>query len=109
MSSKKYIPQTDWQERLTSFSSGNRGRITAIATKGMTVIEEKHFRDIEYDPNGQGNDLIITLGTNQDLFTHTINQPNSIALIEEEDGEVSSMEIRDDGGDTTVIRLRTKI
>lgn len=108
MSTKKNIPQDEWQDRLSTFSSGHRGRIAAIATQGMTIIEGKHFRDMEFDPKGKGDDMIITLGTDKDLFTHTVNKPREVYLVEEDDGEVSSMEINDESGDTTIIHLRTK-
>jgi hypothetical protein len=37
MSTRKQISKADWQERLQTFTSGNRGRIAAIAAGGMTT------------------------------------------------------------------------
>ena len=108
MSIKKNIPNNDWQERLTTFTSGNRGRTAAIAAQGMTVIENWAFRDLEYDPVGKGNDVIITLGDREETFTHTIDAPVEIILHQEDDGEISALEIIDQNGESTFLRLQIK-
>jgi hypothetical protein len=36
MSKRKKIESLDWQDRLQSLTSGNRGRTAAIAAEGMT-------------------------------------------------------------------------
>lgn len=105
MSTKKQILFDDWQERLQLFTSGNRGRKSAIAANDMTIVEDHEFRDIEYDPIGKGNDLIITLGTMDNFITHTINAPVEIFFHQEENGEVSTLEIFDQNGETTLLRL----
>ena len=92
------MPTSEWQERFTTFTSGNRGRIAAIATQGMTVIENRPFRDLEYDPVGKGNDVIITFGDREDTFTHTVNDPAEIVLHQEDDGEISALEVLDQNG-----------
>jgi hypothetical protein len=108
MSVRKQIPVEDWQDRLQTLTSGNRGRKSAIAAGGMTIIENKPFRDLEYDPVGKGNDLVITLGGADDSFFHTVKAPSEIYTHQEETGEVSSIEIVDQNGDITVIRLLSK-
>lgn len=108
MSVKKQIPIEDLQDRLQTLTSGNRGRKSAIATGGMTIIENKPFRDLEYDPVGKGNDLVITLGGDDDSFFHTVKAPVEVYTHQEDDGEVSSIEIVDQNGDVTIIRLLSK-
>lgn len=66
MSKKKKLPNEEWQERIQLFVSGNTGRKVAIATGGMTIVENQIMRDVEYDPVGKGNDLIITLGYSEE-------------------------------------------
>ena len=108
MSVKKRIPIEDWQDRLQTLTSGNRGRKSAIATGGMTIVENKPFRDLEYDPVGKGNDLVITLGGDDDSYFHTVNAPTEIYTHQEDNGEISSVEIVDQNGDVTIIRLLSK-
>lgn len=103
---EKNIPMSEWQERLATFTSGNRNRIAAVAANGMTVFEEKPFRDVEYDPIGKGNDIIITLGTDHELLTHTVNAPTELILHQEDNGEISTLEIIDQNGESTFLRLR---
>jgi hypothetical protein len=105
MSIKKNIQNNEWQERLTTFTSGNRGRKAAIAAQGMTIIENRPFRDLEYDPVGKGNDIIITLGDLEDTFTHTVYAPVDIFLHQEDNGEVSALEIVDQSSESTFLRL----
>lgn len=108
MSNRKKIDTTEWQERLQMFSSGNRGRKAAIASQGMTVVENQPFRDIEYDPVRKGNDLVIAVGDADNTFRHTVNAPVEIYIHQQEDGEVSTLEIIDQNGETTLVRLLSK-
>lgn len=108
MSTNKQIKTSEWQERLQLFSSGNRGRKAAIASGGMTVVEKKTFRDIEYDPMHKGNDLVITLGAAGDTFRHTVQAPVELYIHQEADGEVSTLEIIDQNGEVTLVRLLSK-
>ena len=105
MSIKKKLPKEDWQERIQLFVSGNTGRKVAVATEGMTIAENQVLRDVAYDPIGKGNDLIITLGFAEDLFTHTVLAPVELILHEEDNGVVSTLEIIDQNGDVSYLRL----
>ena len=105
MSTKKQIPNSEWQERIQTFTSGNMGRKVAISAEGMTIVENKPFRDLEYDPVGKGNEMIITMGEGDDTYWHTV-----IALVEvyehqESNGEISSLEIVDQNGDSVYLRF----
>lgn len=105
MSTKKQIQNAEWQERIQTFSSGNRGRKAAIAVEGMILAENQVFRDIEYDPVGKGNDLIMTLGHMEDMFTHTIAAPAALYIHQESNGVVDALEVVDGKGGTTFLRL----
>ena len=74
MSKKKQIQQSEWQERLQTFTSGNRGRRAAIATEGMTLVEEKPFETVICDPVKKGNDVVISV----EDFTHTVAAPTEL-------------------------------
>ena len=105
MSTTKKINKEEWQERLQLFTSGNRRRKAAIEVEGITTVKNQALRDVEYDPIGKGNDLIITLGNSENLFTHTVNDPEELVLHQESNGEVSSLEIKDQYGEKTFLRL----
>ncbi len=100
MSTNKQIEPSKWQDRLQSFTSGNKGRPAAIATEGMTIAENKAFVSIDYDPAGKGNDIMIAL----DGFTHTVNAPVELRITEANNGVVSTLEIIDQSG-STFLRL----
>lgn len=101
MSTKKQIEPGEWQDRLQSFTSGNKGRSAAIAAEGMTIVENKALISVDYDPVGKGNDIMITL----DGFAHTINAPVEINITKTDNGVVSTMQIIDQNGADTYLRL----
>jgi hypothetical protein len=55
--SKKQIESSEWQERLQTFTSGNKNRTAAIAAEGMTVVENTPLVSVDFDPPGKGNVL----------------------------------------------------
>jgi len=101
MSTKKQIQKDDWQQRLQTFTSGNKGRTSAIAAEGMTVVEKKPLVSVDYDPVGKGNDMIISL----EGFSHTVSAPVELFIIEESNGVVSTLEVVDQNGKSTFLRL----
>ena len=105
MSTKKQIQNAEWQERIQMFSSGNRRTKAAIAVEGMILAENQLLRDIEYDPVGKGNDLIITFGYIENMFSHTIDDPLELFIHEESSGGVAALEVVDQKGGSTFLRL----
>ena len=101
MSTKKQIETSEWQDRLQSFTSGNKGRTSAIAAGGMTLAEQKALVSVDYDPVGKGNDMMISL----EGFSHTVNAPVELYITEESNGVVSTLEIVDQNGVSTFLRL----
>ena len=101
MSTRKQIDNEQWQERLQIFTSGNKGRTAAIAAQGMTIVEHKSFDSVVYDPIRKGNDLVLAV----DGFVHMVNAPVEIYINQESDGVASSLEIIDQNGGETFLRL----
>jgi hypothetical protein len=99
--SKKQIETSEWQERLQTFTSGNENRTAAIASDGMTVVENTPLVSVDYDPPGKGNALTITL----EGFTHSVSAPVELYLTEEANGVVSTLEVVDQNGASTFVRL----
>ena len=67
----------------------------------MTIVENKPFVSVDFDPDGKGNDLIIKL----DEFAHIVNVPVELYIIENSNGVVSALEVVDQNGDITYLRL----
>jgi len=101
MSSKKQIEPNEWQDRLQTFTSGNRGRIAALDTGGKRLAEDLPLVSVDYDPPGKGNDLMISF----EGYTHTVDDPEQLFLIEESNGVVSALEIVAFNGVITHLRL----
>ncbi len=101
MSNKKQIQKSEWQERLQTFTSGNRGRKAAIAAEGMTLVENKPFENVFYDPVGKGNELVISV----EDFTHTVAAPTELYVEESEKGVVTSLEVVDQNGQSCFLRF----
>jgi hypothetical protein len=103
MDTKKQIKKEDWLDRLLTFSSGNRGRDASFQTNGHYLVKNMSFMDIEYDPPGKGDSLIIAMGKEDEDLRHTVAHPKDIFTYQKSDGEVSAMEIIDVKGDICTI------
>jgi hypothetical protein len=53
MSTRMQVENEQWQEKLQAFTSTNKGRSAAIAALGMTLVENKPFDRVVYDPYGK--------------------------------------------------------
>ena len=98
---RKQMEKSEWQERLQTFTSGNRGRRAAIAAEGMTLVEDKSFETVIYDPVKKGNDLVISV----EDFTHTVDAPTELYVEENEEGVVTSLEVVDQNGKSSFLRF----
>jgi hypothetical protein len=101
MSKRKKIESLDWQDRLQSLTSGNRGRTAAIAAEGMTLVESKPFENVFYDPVDKGNDLTIAL----DGYMHTVLAPVELYMEENDQGVVITLEVIDQNGKSAYLRF----
>ena len=98
---KKVIEISDWQGRLQTFTSGNRGRTGAIVVGTLTLVEIKALISVNYDPVGKGNDMSLSL----EGYTHVIDGPEKMFVIEDHNGVVKTLEIVDNKGVTTQLNL----
>lgn len=101
MGSRGKIENEHWQKILQTFSSTNEGRIAAIVSWGITIVENKALNRVIYDPIRKGNDLVLAV----DGFIHMVNEPVEIYITQESDGMVSILEILDQNGVITFLRL----
>ena len=70
--------------------------------EGLWEIQEKTFQSVDFDPEGDGNTLIISLAG----FGHQIENPEEIFVEELDNGEVSSLEIVDQNGDSSFLSFQ---
>ena len=90
-----------WQEKLQAFTSANKGRSAAIAVQGMTIVENRSFDRVVYEPIRKGNDLVLVL----DGFIHMVNEPVEMSMTFDSNGVVSTLEILDQNDSATFLRL----
>jgi len=105
MTIRKQLKKEEWLDRLLTFSSGNRGRNASIISNGDSLVNNMAFRDIEYDPPGKGDSLIIAMGKGDEDFRHIVAHPEDIFTYQKSDGEISELEISDKKGNTCTIKF----
>jgi len=101
MGSRGKIENEHWQNKLKAFSSTNKGRMATIVARGMTIIENRGFNSVIYDPIQKGNDLVLAI----DGFVHMVDEPVEMYITQESNDMVSTLEILDQNGVTTILRL----
>ena len=101
MSKKKQIEKGEWQERLQTFTSGNRKRKAGISVDGTNLIEDKPFVSVDYDPVGKGQDLVITV----EDYTHIVDLPSKLYLVHDEQGMVTALEVVAQNGQTCFLKF----
>ena len=108
------IPVTEWKDFLPAFSEQNRGRPTRIETmvspgEGEPVLAEcQPLLAVDFDRKGsEAPAIIVTVGgldPETPNFTHVINDPTQIWVLEEVDGRALGVDIEsEDEGRTIVV------
>ena len=101
MSTKKQIKKEDWQDKIQSLISGNKGRVAKITVGNDTVIDGIALVGIDYDPKGKGNEIMFTV----EGSTHSVLSPAGLSVVEQSNGVVSAVEVVDKNGETTILHL----
>jgi len=101
LSTRKQIENEQWQEKLQTLTSTSRGRSAAIAIHGMTIVENKQFDSVIYDPILKGNDILLVL----EGFIQMVNEPMEVYITNDTNGVVSTLEILGQNGELTILRL----
>ena len=60
---------------------------------------------IDYDPEGKGNDFAISYGDEGAPSVHTVAGPVALWQAQDQNGVVVSLEIEDERGGRTIVRL----
>jgi hypothetical protein len=101
LSTRKQIEKEHWLKKLQTLTSTYKGRSAAITVQGMTIVENKPFDRVVYDPIRKGKDLVLAL----DGFIHMVNEPVEMYMTHDSNGVVSTLEILDQNGAPTILRL----
>ena len=104
------IPQDQWLDFFATFSNGNRGRAVSLEifspeTGDQPAANQGPLMAVDYDPVGKGNDIVITTGIDEIDYSHTIQAPAEVWQAQNDDGEVSALEIVDQNNVKTVLGL----
>lgn len=102
------IARADWPDFFVLFTNGNRGRALTLevfdAESGSTgQARQGPLMAIDYDSIGKGNDIVITTGTDDIDYSHTIQGPVEVWQQQRDNGEVGALEIVDGNNVKTVV------
>ena len=108
MAINSQIAQGDWQEFFVLFSNGNRNRtltIEVIDPQGGTSGQARQgpLMAIDYDPVGKGNDIVVSTGTSEIDYSHTIQAPVEVWQEQHDDGQVGALQIIDQNNVKTLL------
>jgi len=106
----KAIPAERWGEWCDLFTNGNRGRLIGIeivdAELGAQPLADGvALVAIDYDPEGKGNDFVFSYGDEGAPTRHTVPGPITLWQAQDKNGVVVSLEIEDERGGRTIVRL----
>lgn len=106
----KAIPVERWSEWCDLFTNGNRDRLIGIETVDAELGAEPladgvALVAIDYDPEGKGNDFVLSYGDEQAPSRHTVAGPVALWQAQDQNGVVVSIEIEDEHGGRTVVTL----
>ena len=60
---------------------------------------------VNYDPLGHGNDLVVTTGHNEIVYSHTTNAPNDFWTAQHDNGEIDAPEFIGEDRVKTILLL----
>ena len=104
------ITAEEWGDFLVIFSNDTRGRAVIIqvidpVSGDAGEVARGPLLAIDYDPIGKGNDIIVSLGTEEIENSHTIEAPEELWRAQHNNGEIIALEIIDQNGGKTILSL----
>ncbi len=102
------ITREEWQDFFVTFSNGNSGRMLGVevfdAEAGdIGSAKQGKLLAVDYDPVGKGNDIVVTTGVDDVEYSHTINAPTEVWMAQQDNGEISALEIIDQNNVKTIL------
>ena len=110
MSKTTQIDRALWGEFAVAFTRENRGRVAQINLVGKVIGDETLASDValfalDRDPDGKGDDFVLSTGFKEPEQTHVIHTPSEVWQELDEDGRVASLAIVDQGGVKTILKF----
>jgi hypothetical protein len=107
----KSVPQARWGEFFDMFTNGNRGRHISIESidpefGDLELVRDLPLLSMVYDRPGKGDDLMIEVGEEEILYTHTVDSPTEVSTGQNSIGEMVALSISDAAGIKTIIKLQ---
>lgn len=108
MALNRQVPQEEWADYFVTFSNGNRGRTFSIevfdSQSGSTGQHRQgSLMAVDYDPEGRGNDIVVTAGKEEIEYSHTVKGPVEVWQEQADDGQVAAIAIVDQSQGKTVV------
>jgi hypothetical protein len=102
------IPRAEWSNFFISFSNDTRGRLVSIQVIDQVSgdsgeVAEGKLLAIDYDPETKGNDIILSLGTEEIAATHLVAAPVELWKAQHDTGEIAALEIIDQNNGKTIV------
>ena len=110
MAQTKKLEQEQWLEFLSLFSNGNRGRMVSIEIEDTSgeqpIVDAAPLFAIDYEPVRKGYELVISTGLDAVDYSHAISAPTEIWQAQDDNGEVTSLEVINQDNFRTIIVLK---
>jgi hypothetical protein len=105
------VPREEWKDFFVTFSNGNRGRMLSLEVLDPESGDSGQFKQgkllaVDYDPVDKGNDIVVTTGTDEVDYTHTIEAPVEVWQAQQDSGQVAALEIIDQNNVKTILSLK---
>jgi hypothetical protein len=105
------IAREDWKDFFVTFSNGNRGRRLSLEVLDSESGDSGQAKQgkllaVDYDPVDKGNDIVVTTGTDEVDYSHTIEAPVEVWKAQQDSGEVAALEVIDQNNVKTILTLK---
>jgi hypothetical protein len=102
------IPRDEWSNFFISFSNDTRGRVVSVqvidpVSGHVAEVAQGQLLGIDYDPVTKGNDIILSLGTDNIDATHAVAAPVELWKVQQDTGEIAALEIIDQNNGKTIV------
>lgn len=106
----KKVDRDRWVEFCDMLADGNRGRKVSIeviqsGADSKVLIENASLMAVVCDPKTKGNDIVIETGEKQVSYAHTIAAPTELQKVQDENGELMALEIKDEDDTQTFLHF----
>ena len=108
------IPKSEWRTFFESFSLQHKGWLVSIEVLGTDIGAQVEARDLPLAgitaiaDSQSGDSLQIFVGESADVhLSHTVAQPDYVAIKQTEEGADEALEIKSEDGMITLVRFRS--